>query len=330
VTDLPSGRSPAAAVEGVHGPGGGDPVERVWTRIRRPIDTPVALGAVVGIPSRIARQVVGATVAGSAPASALLTAMPQLIRDLSISTASAPERHVGQIRGPVLWSETLAARSASAGDPSVFVCATVARAYDTPENRLLAASLAIILRGGRDVERLRRPGRQEPELFTTARRNADSAQRFLEHRTLTNVRRDRVARRALARLHHDPRRRAYRPVVDMLAHAAEPFDAATVRVFCDTRTVALHDLLVAVAGHLTRRGVRLPAFLVTDHALVAGPLRFRHPDHPDGGPDAGISVGSLRLDAAGDHEPLPGAVVIGSRSELVQAVDAAIADLDSG
>ena len=328
MTDLPSDRSPHPRPEAVHGQaGGGDAVERIWQRIRRPIDTRAALGALVGIPSITARQLVSASTAGSREASTLLAAMPQLIRDLSISTAAVPERFVHQVRGPVLWSETLSARSASAGDPSVFVCATVARAYDTPENRLLAAALAMVVRGGRDVERLRRPGREEPELFVAARRNADAAQRFLDHRTLTGVRRDRVARRAVARLQHDPRRRAYRPVVAMLAKAAEPLDAATVRVFCDPRTVALHDLLLATADHVTRRGVHLPPFLVADHALVAGPIRFRHPAHPSAGDQAGVSLGPVRLDAAGPHDPIPGATVITGRAHLVDVLDAALPHL---
>lgn len=325
--DVPSGRAPAVRPERVHGPADrSEPVERIWARIRRPIDTSAALGALVGIPSRTARQLVSASTAGSAEATALLAAMPRLVRSLSISTATVPERFVHQVKGPVLWSETVAARSASAGDPSVFVCSTVARAYDTPENRLLAAALAMVVRGGRDVERLRRPGRDEPELFVTARRNADVAQRFLDHRTLNGVRRDVVARRTLARLQHDPRRRAYRPIVAMLARASEPIDPTTIQIFCDARTVALHDLLVATADHLTRRGVRLPPFLVADHALVSGPIRFRHPSQPGAGSSAGVMAGSLRLDAAGEHTPLAGATVIRSRVELARVLDDALRD----
>ena len=325
MTDLPSDRSALPHPEAIHGTasGGQDAVTRIWARLRRPFDTPGVIEALVGIPGRTARQLVSASVAGSVEATALLTAMPRIIRDLSISTASAPERMTGEVRGPILWSETLAARSASAGDPGVFVCATVARAYDTPENQLLAAALAMVARGGRDVERIHRHGRDEPPLFSAARRNGDHAQRFLDHRTLVGVRRDRVARRALARLQHDPRRRSYRPVVDMLAKAAEPIDAATVRVICDPRTVGLHDLLVATADQLTRRGVPLPAFLVADHALVAGPLRFRHPGHPSGGA-GGVWVGETRLDLGGPDQTDGGAVIVSTRADLVAAVDAAV------
>ena len=327
MSDLPSQRVAAAHPEAVHGAADGhDPVERVWNRIRRPLDTTAVIEALVGIPGHVARRLVSATVAGSDEASALLSAMPRLIRDLSISTASSPERLAGELRGPILWSETLAARGASAGDPSVFVCSTVARAYDTPENQLLAAALQMVVRGGRDVERVHRRGREEPALFAAARRNGDQAQRFLDHRTLIGVRRDRIGRRALARLQHDPRRRSYRPVVEMLAKAAEPIDASTVRVFCDSRTVALHDLLAATGDHLVRRGIRLPAFLVAERSLVAGPLRVRHPDHPAAQGLGGVAVGSAWL-TVGAETPVPsGATVIGSRNALWTAVDRAITD----
>ena len=325
MSDRPSEWAVPRRPEGVHGvDSGGHPVDRIWARLRRPLDTPAVLEALVGLPSRAARQLVSASIAGSDEAAALLAVMPALIRELSISTMAVPERVVGQIRGPVLWSETLSARSASAGDPSLFVCATVARAYDTPETRLLAAALSMIARGARDVERLRQPGRQEPPLFTTARRHGDAAQRFLDHRALTGVRRDRIARRPLARLQHDPRRRAYRPVADMLARASEPLDPVNVRVYCDARTVGLHDLLLATADHLARRGVRLPPFLVADHALVAGPVRFRHPGHPGVGSDAGVSVGTVRLDVAGSEPPIAGAAPISGSAELHRVLDTAI------
>ena len=322
MTDRPSERTPPAHPGSVHGSTGGEhPVERIWSRLRRPLDTTAVLGALVGLPRRVARQLVSASTAGSAEAGALLAAMPHLLRDLSISTAAVPERMVGEVRGPVLWGETLSARSASAGDPAVFVCATVARAYDTPANRLLAAALSMVERGGRDVERLRRPGHEEPPLFVDARHNADLARRFLEHRALAGVRRDRIDRRALARLPHDPRRRAYRPVAAMLTLGAEPLAVETVRVFCDARTVALHDLLATTADHLTRRGVHVPPFLVAEKALVAGPIRFRHPDQPGADADAGVTVGDVRFDVAGSGAPIPGAVVVARRADLVEVLD---------
>ena len=294
----------------------------LWGRIRRPVDVPSAVEALVGIPSATARQLVSATVAGSDEAAALLDVMPELLRHLSISTVAVPERSMGEMRGPVLWSETVAARSASAGDQNVFVCATSGRAYDTAENRLLAAALALVVRGGREIERLGTRGPDEPPLLTAARRQGERAHRFLEHRALSGVRRDKVSRRALARLHHDPRRRAYRPVTDMLRLASDPLDVPTIQRFCDEATTAEHDLLLGVAEHLERRGISLPPFLVADHALVAGPLRYQRAAHPTSGAVPGVSVGHSRFSVP--SSPRPDAAVVEGRAGLIAAVDAAI------
>ena len=294
----------------------------LWNRIRRPVDVPAAVEALVGVPSGTARQLVSATVAGSDEAAALLEVMPVLLRHLSISTVAVPERSFGEIRGPVLWSETIAARSASAGDQNVFVCATSGRAYDTAENRLLAAALAIVVRGGREIERLGTAGPDEPPLLTAARRHGERAHRFLEHRALRGVRRDKVSRRALARLQHDPRRRSYRPVTAMLRLASDPLDVPTIRRFCDEATTAEHDLLLAVAEHLERRGIQVPPFLVADHALVAGPLHYHRADNPGTTSPPGVWLGRTRFSVAGTSRP--GSIVIEGRGDLVAAVDAAI------
>lgn len=289
------------------------------------MDTPSAIEALIGMPSQTARHLVSASVAGSDEAVSLLEAMPGMIRNLSISTVSVPERTVGEIRGPIMWSETLAARAASAGDPDVFVSATHARAYDTPENRVLASALALIAKGGKNVDRLRRTGREEPALFARARHNGDVAQRFLDHRALSGVRSDQVSRRAVARLHHDNRRRSYRPVVAMLQRAADPLDVATLRTFCDDTTTAEHDLLIGVVDQLGRRGVRLPPFLVADHALEAGPVRYCHASHPSSRVRAGVSVGRRLLVTPAGESP-PDAIVINGRGDLIAAVDEAIVD----
>ncbi len=75
---------------------------------------------------------------------------------MAIATTDKPERCYGELRGPVLWSETMSARSASAGDPGMFVCATTTKAYDTDENRVLKAALDVIRRAGADADHGRR------------------------------------------------------------------------------------------------------------------------------------------------------------------------------
>lgn len=327
MTDLPSDRSPRRHPEVAHGPTGSaaGSLGRIWDRIRRPIDPYGAVEALLGLPSRTAREFISAVIAGSEEAARLLHDVPALIRNLSISTVTVPERMVNQVRGPVLWSETLTARSAAAGDPGIFVCATVSRAYDTAANRLLVRALDEIRRGGRVVERLGRHAGEEHELLVRARHHGDLATRFLDHRTLTGVRPESNLRRARSNVRSNQRRRMYEPVLEMLDRASEPLAADDLRPFCDARTTGEHDLLVAAIDHVERRGVSLPPFLVRDHALVAGPISYRHPDQPSGGGPAGVAVNGHRLVVPGDPAAERADVtVVQGRGVLAQAVDGAL------
>lgn len=335
MSDLPSGGRPrgeAAEPRGVAatGPTGSAPgsLDRIWNRIRRPVDPQRAIEALVGVPRRTARQVVGAATAGSDEAVALLHDMPKLIRNLSISTITVPERCAGEIRGPILWSETMSARASSAGDPGVFVCNTVSRAHDTPENQLLVAALQAIVRGGRDVDRVHPEDGDdatEAQLLVDARHHADLAQRFLDHRTLIDVTPARSGRRSARRVRHDPRRRAYRPVAAMLQRAAEPLDVDTIRLFCNEVTTGRHDLFAAAIDHLEARGIRVPPLLVVEREVVGGPVRFHHPALADqrSTERSGLFVGSTRLDVPGGPSGTD-TVVVRGRRDLTAAIDAAI------
>lgn len=335
MSDLPSaGRAHAGptAASGARPPSGPSgsaegSLDRIWQRIRRPFDPHGAIEALAGVPQRTARQVIGAAIAASDEATRLLAAMPQLVRNLSISTVSVPERCIGEIRGPILWSETLAARASSAGDPGVFVCSTVSRGHDTPENRLLVAALEAIVRGGTDVDRFHaEDGNEEPTMLADARRHGDLAQRFLDHRTLIDVRSSRGSRRTRRRVTHDPRRRSYRPVAAMLDRAAEPLDVATIRLFCDETTTARHDLFVAALGVLESRGVRIPPLLVVDREIVGGPVRFHHPALATRGDSSrfGLFVGRTRLDVPAGLSTDDDVVTIRGRGDLTAAIDEAI------
>lgn len=325
MTDLPSDRVAPRHPEVPHGPSGSAAASlgRIWDRIRRPIDPYGAVAALLGLPSRTSREFISAVIAGSDEATALIHAVPALIRGLSISTVSVPSRMVGEVRGPILWSETLTARSSAAGDPGVFVCATVSRAYDTPANRLLVRALDEIRRGGRTVDRVARHAGGEHELLVKARHNGDLAARFLDHRTLVGVPVEHSTRRSRSTVRGNQRRRSYQPVLDMLARASEPLAASDLRPFCDDRTTGQHDLLAAVVDHVERRGIVLPPFLVVGHALVAGPVGYRHPDQPAGHGPPGITVAGQRVDTP-DGAADPDVAVVSGRSDLVAFVDQAL------
>ena len=205
--------------------------------------------------------------------------MPTIVRSMAIATTDRAERCVGEIRGPVLWGETMSARSASAGDPGLFVCATTTKAYDTDENRVLKAALAVVHRAGRHAEHRhgglhRRAGEAGPA--------------------------QRPARRAAARA-PDPRPGAGRPPdrPDAPPHpgrqppphlptrpwrcSAGPASRCRpthLDAFADERTRAQHDLLAATLQHLEDVTGTSPV-LRSDHGgLSAGPLTLPPPGTP--------------------------------------------------
>lgn len=307
--------APHADASLVHGP-----FAAVWSRLRRPVDAERAVVALLGVTDRTAAAVVGSAVAASDEAAALLSRVPRLIRELSICTVALPERTTGAVRGPILWAETLAARGATAGDPNTFVCATMSRAYDTPENRLLVAALVAIRDGGVAASRHGRG----PDVIERARHHSDLAARFLDHRTLSGVRHGRVRRGSTAPLQRGRRRRSYQPVIEMLRHLTDPPPPATSLLAVDLRTTAQLQLLAAVADHAERRGAVLDGFRVTEAALEDGPIGFRHPHNATEGASSGVWVGTTVLDVPGTADPDSGARVVRNRADVAAAVDDAL------
>lgn len=84
----------------------------------------------------------------SEPVGQLLEEMPSLIRRLTPTTASETEMSTQRIRGSIRWSETYAQRAASA-TPNLFVTNPTRRAFNTPENQVLAFALFAIADFGR-------------------------------------------------------------------------------------------------------------------------------------------------------------------------------------
>jgi hypothetical protein len=281
-------------------PGRGLSILMEW--LARPYDPERVTAALLGLPTRTARQLVGAVLATCEEAEHLLAAMPSIVRSMAIATTDRAERCVGEIRGPVLWAETMSARSASAGDPGVFVCATTTKAYDTDENRVLKAALAAISRSGHLAE-VGADG-HAGDVVRRARHNGQHAGRLLEHQTLALVPVVRPTGRALRRTRAGSRRHTYRPALELLGRAREPMHAAHLGALADDRTRAQHDLLAATLQHVedvsgTARALR------SDHGgMTAGRVTYHHPGrHDDLHHVDGILIGDVLLDVP---DPLVG------------------------
>lgn len=251
----------------------GTGTEVLLARLVRPYDPPRAVAALTGLSLRASRQIVGAALATSAEAEALLDEMPRIVRSLAIATTDRPERCYGELRGPVMWSETMSARSASAGDPGLFVCATTTKAYDTVENRVLKAALAAIERAGRDGS----AGTDATSAsdLRRARHNELRARHLLEHRALSGVPVARVTARALQRTRGGSRRSTYAPAVALVLATGTPVGAAHLQSRLTAADRDAHDLMAAAVLALDAAGHAAP-LRTSSGTLVAGAARYAH------------------------------------------------------
>lgn len=276
------------------------PTGLLLRRLARPYDPVRAINALLGLAPRTARQLAGAVLATSDEADHLLESMPRIVRSLAIATTDRPTRCYGELRGPVLWSETMSARSASAGDPGLYVCATTTKAYDTDANRVLKAALNAIRRAGHDAEG---HGTALDAVAKQARINAARAARFLEHQTLYAVPVTRITGRSMKRTRAGSRRSTYRPALDLLRRAGDPLQSMHLEVIADEATLADHALLSSVLLATEARSGALPPLRTASGSLVAGPVRYRHPAGVAGEAPHGVTVNGARVEHVDDVGP---------------------------
>lgn len=287
-----------------------DPLEatvRLWTHLAEPVDAVRATEALIGLTQAAARLTAAVVLTTSPEVDRLVDGLPGMIRKLAVATNARNERHMGEIRGPIVWSETLAARSASAGDPQLYVCASVTRAYDTPENRVLVAALRAIVAAAVLVDRqgLRR---RNSALARHVRHNEGLAVRYLDHRALNGISRG-PDRRDVARARAGKRRGTYEPALSVLRRAASPIGADHIAALGSRRAQAQHAALGATIEALVARGVHVPKLRPAGGALVGGPISFVNDEvAARTGQAAGIGVGDLLLDVPVDAAgaPVPG------------------------
>lgn len=244
--------------------------------LRRPFDLAEVVDVTLGLPENVVDQLVGSRLATCAEAERLLQRMPVISRALATTVTARPERCQGELRGPVLWSETTAARGASAGAPDVFVCAVPRRDYNIDENRVLVAALVAIRDAGRAADLLPADA-YDDETLRRARANGAKALRWLQSAQLAKVPRTRPNGREIRRVRAGTRRSTYLPALRLLEEAYEPLNADDLTPFCDQRTSAQHRLLVDLHHGLSDRGVYLPSFRASHGALRAGALEYYHP-----------------------------------------------------
>ncbi len=200
--------------------------------------------------------------------------MPALSRSLSIQTVGRSERTSGELRGPILWSETIAARSASAGNPHAFVYTRADRAYDTSENRILVGALRALVQAGRTVDTgaLRERDTDLARLINT---RSMLAHRWLEHRPFSGVAL-RIAPRDRQRTRAGNKHRHYQVAIDLLDRHAVPLAPEDLALVVDPSTQVQLAALSTLVETALARGVDVPPLLVHQGAVEGGPIMFIH------------------------------------------------------
>jgi hypothetical protein len=141
-----------------------------------------------------------------------------------------------------------------------------------------------------------------------AKTNSATALRYLDHRTLADVKRlHRPASRAVHRTRAGTRKRTYLPALRMLDRMTEPFTKESLALFADDHTTGQHDVVGACARALEARGHRLGPFHVNEGALLSGPLWYRHPRSSQDSRLHGILLGPVLVDVPDDPTDLAGA-----------------------
>jgi hypothetical protein len=270
-------------------------LSRLWRRLAQPVDPVAAAEVLAGIPHLNARLLLAVAVATSPEAEELIDGIPTVLRSLAVSTATRPIRCEGEIRGPVLWSETMAARAASPGAGGVFVCSSPMRAYDTDENRVLVAALTRLYRAALAaelaVEHDPRPAAQDVH---RARRNGDVVRRAMEHRSLQAVTRVHANGRMLQKARTGTKAGVFRTAVALLQRSWAESGADDLDSYVDAETRIQHDLAADVLDTLDARGNHPGRLLVSGGSLTGGAFTFRHPRSPavlEQGLPAGVFIG---------------------------------------
>jgi hypothetical protein len=253
-------------------------LHRLWRRLAVPVDPVVAAEALVGLPPANARVLLAVALAASPEADELVDGIAGLLRSLAVSTTARPIRCDGEIRGPVLWSETMAARAASPGAGGVFICSSPVKAYDTDENRVLVAAFHRLHRAALAAEIVVEvEPRPSEEDLRRARSNGEKVRRALEHRSLQAVTRVRPSGRMLQKARTGTKAGVFRVAVSLLQRSWAEVGAEDLEPFLDDATRAEHALAADAVDRLHAEGRLTERLRLIDGAVTSGPFTYRHP-----------------------------------------------------
>ncbi len=276
---------------------GMEPTAELWRRLARPFDLASTVDALLGLSPDVVDQLAGVLLATCEEAEVLIDGMAKTLRNLKTAVGSDTERCYGELRGPVQWSETLAAQASSYGSRDVYICSSPRRAYDIDENRVLVCALRAVAEAGSHIEKVDEESYEDDGL-RRARQNARAARRYLDHRSLDGIRLEGMpSRRALKRTRGGTRAASYRAALAMLERVSEPLSLEELSPYCDRRTRVQHGVLLGLIDELEARGLRVPSIRAESGSLFAGPVEYIHPRRRgDRSRAHGILIGNVLVD----------------------------------
>lgn len=299
----------------------------LWRRLARPFVLVEVVDALLGLSPAVVNQLAGVVIGTCQEAGALLDNAPGLLRSLTTSVATVSVRSRGEVRGPILWSETMSARAATSGDVDVFVCKAPQRDYDTPENQVLVKSLMCIADAGQAAEAVDE-SEYDDAMLRLVRARARMARKYLEHPALSKVNRALIKGRTIKRAQGGKRGAKYSDAFAMLARNAEPLGVRDLLPFCDRRTRLQHRVLVGILNEVESRGLRVPALRVEGGVLLGGPITYIHPRRRSSRDYLhGIMVGEVLIDVP---ERFRGATVERARESLAARAGGRVSVLVQG
>jgi len=304
--------------------------ERLWNSLARPFDLGEMSEALLGIPSTVARALADMAISTGDEADRLLLDMPSTLRRLRMGSTQNAERSASGIRGPVLWGQTIAARSSSLGHSGVYVCSVPGRVYDVMENRLLVESLRMIAKSGERVQLSVGAFGTTADEAAKAKANAETASRYLGHRSLAQVGSfDRRGRRNWRSLGSGRNSAPYQPAVALLEKVVEPVELGALLDLSAPGTDSQHRLLMTAIDTAGSMGVAIPPLRCEGETLIVGSCDYVH---PYSGLTGDRSVGLLRgadmvvaLDPTGAGPDHLDANLVGSRHLTMAETEADMA-----
>jgi hypothetical protein len=210
----------------------------------------------------------------SEPVGQLVEQLPFLVRRLTTTTVNELEVSVERVRGVIRWGETFAYRAAT-GLPHAFVSAPSRRAFDTPENQVLAFALRAIAEFGAQT------GWHDAGatgLAGQVRERVAEATRWRQSRALAELEAGLPSPTALARVRSGRARRRYQAALDVI----DVYQRYIARLDREALREAIEERALVVSDD--------PTLLELECAF--GAIRALREQGWQGGPDALLGRGS--------------------------------------